>query len=562
MKVEGAPTDPLWDQMPGVTWTTDRALRITAAMGAGLQTLQMVASELVGQTLFDFRGTTDPNVEAISVHRHALRGPPGTYELELGACVWHVRVAPLRDRGGNIAGTVSVALDITDREGSHVQLARRSLHDTVTGLANRELFVDHLGVALSRLKRREGCVAVLLLDLDRFKLINDCYGQEAGDELLGFFADRLRNLMRPSDTAARFGRDEFALLCEDIHSERDAIVIAQRITEAISRPFSLREEELVVTASIGIALSSGAEEPPGELLHNAHAAMHRAKDKGRARCETFNKSMHAHAKRRRQTENDLAKALEREELEVFYQPELHLDTGKVVAVEALLRWNHPERGFLLPQDFISVAEETRLIVPMGAWVLEQACIQARLWHENHPFLAPLRIAVNLSPCQLAVSGHTKMVERILAETETDPSTICLEITENAVMEDVDSSVAGLLDLKALGVSLAIDDLGTGHSSLAKLKRLPVDVLKVDQSFVQGLGHDPADAAIVSAVVNMAHALDLTAIAEGVETDQQLQELHYLGCDVAQGYYLGAPHPSEAIEELLLSRDPATTLRSA
>jgi len=403
--------------------------------------------------------------------------------------------------------------------------------------------------------RRGGRVAVLFLDLDHFKVVNDSLGHALGDRLLVAIAERLKVALRPDDTIARFGGDEFVVLCEELHGRADAIAIADRVNAAVSGPFVIDDVEVFVGMSIGIAFPDrlGGDLDPATLIRDADAAMYRAKERGRGRWEVFDNAMRASAVDRLDIENALRRAIERRELRVFYQPVVHLGTGGIVGVEALLRWEHGERGLLLPGDFITVAEETGLIVPFGTWVLEQACRQLVRWQTAHPDLPRLSVAVNLSGRQL---GHPKLVDdigEVLSDTGIDPAQVELEITESVLMDDVEMSEETLQRLKALGVRLAVDDFGTGYSSLSYLRRFPVDLLKVDRSFVDGLGSDPSDSAIAAAVITLAHTLGLEAVAEGVETETQLAELRRLQCDTAQGFLLARPAPGDAIGELLASR---------
>jgi diguanylate cyclase (GGDEF)-like protein/PAS domain S-box-containing protein len=455
-----------------------------------------------------------------------------------------------RGQGSRIIASIR---EIAARKLIEEELAHQAFHDPLTGLANRNLFMDRLKVALTRTERRPSRVAVLFLDLDRFKLINDSYGHEAGDDLLVALAKRIQHVMRPSDTAARLGGDEFAILSEDVDSDADAIAIAKRILQVIEVPFTVSDDEIVLTSSIGIAVSSQPEDLAPELMRNADAAMYRAKGRGKDRYEVFDSGMRSRARARLKGENALRRAVSRGEFRVFFQPEVDLETRRIVAVEALVRWNHPERGVLLPDHFLGLAEETKLIVPLGSWVLEEACLQAQRWRTLSPDMRSLKLAVNVSARQLSQSGLVDDVARILAKTGTAPSSLCLEVTETALMADLESSTKELLVLRELGVSIAIDDLGKGYSSLSFLKQLPIDTIKVDQSFVQGLGRDPADLAIVTSIVTMAKALNLSLVAEGVETAEQANILSSLDCHIAQGFYFARPGPDKAVGELLMRR---------
>lgn len=460
----------------------------------------------------------------------------------------------LLDSKQEVEHVVSTGIDITERRVAEDQLAHQALHDPLTGLPNRDLFLDRLDHALSRLRRHPAGVAVLFVDLDNFKVVNDSLGHSAGDELLRAISERLQAAMRPSDTVARFGGDEFTILCEEIRGEHDAIAIAERIAETLKTPLHLTGREVFLTTSVGIALSKQAGTDAESLIRDADAAMYRAKEKGRARFEIFDEGMRERLVERMETENALRRAVERKELRVFYQPEISLDTGCVTGVEALLRWEHPERGLLEPASFIPMAEETGLIVPIGEWVLREACRQGERWRRLAPNGDRLQIAVNLSPRQLAQPDLADVVRDVLDETLTDPDTLCLEITESAVMEDPEFALATLRMLKDIGVRIAIDDFGKGFSSLSHLKQLlPVSELKIDRSFVGGLVVDKCDSAIVAAVMVMATSLGLVAVAEGVETAEQLDELRALGFDMTQGYYFARPQPPEQLQDLIPGR---------
>lgn len=436
-----------------------------------------------------------------------------------------------------------------ERKRAEMELAHQAMHDGLTGLPNRTLFMDRLKHAIARADRHEALVGVMFLDLDGFKLINDSLGHDAGDRLLAALADRLREVLRTSDTAARFGGDEFTLVCEDVASESDVIHIAERILCAVDTPFELENEKLFVTASMGIVTTEGRDEDAESLIRDADAAMYRAKERG-ASWELFDDGMRSRMKERMGTETALRKAVAREELRILYQPQVDIRTGEIFGVEALLRWDHPERGLIEPDEFIWLAEETGTITEIGAWMMEHVCMQASRWRAVSLDGSVPQIAVNLTGRQHRDPNLVTIVKRALEESGTEPSTLCLEINESVVMKDVDSALDTLRSLKDLGVKLSIDNFGTGYSSLACLKRFPVDMLKVDRSFVAGLGHDPEDAAIVAAVISLANSLGLLVIAEGVETAAQAAELRVMGGHAGQGFYYGRPRPSEAIAALL------------
>jgi diguanylate cyclase len=440
------------------------------------------------------------------------------------------------------------------------------LRDPLTGLPSRLLFLNRLGAALERLQRRPGrYVAVLFLDLDRFKVINDSLGHPAGDQLILAVAERLRQSVRRHETIARFGGDEFAVLCEDLSDEQDAIAVAERLLKSFGPPFQLAHGEAVSTASIGIAVGVRPEQDPDELIRDADAAMYRAKQAGGGRTMLFDEVTRQRALDRLQTETALRRALEREELRLLFQPEISIDTGKIVGVEALLRWQHPDRGLLGPPEFLALAEETGLIVPIGAWVLGEACRHAQRWQEEFPGGDALTIRVNVSPRQLTDDKLVEAVAEVVDETGLEPSRLCLEVTESVLVEDPASSARTLTALKTLGVEIAVDDFGTGYSSLEYLRHFPIDCVKIDRSFVRGLPDSPEDVAIVGAVIELGHALHLSVTAEGVENTQQLGNLRSAGCDTAQGFLFSRPERPEVIETLLGApalADAASHLRDA
>jgi diguanylate cyclase (GGDEF)-like protein/PAS domain S-box-containing protein len=442
------------------------------------------------------------------------------------------------------------ARDLTERKDYQTRLAYEVLHDRLTGLPNRALFVDRLTQTVARTARRDSLVAVLFIDLDRFKLVNDSLGHEAGDRLLLEVAARLQGVLRSGDTAARFGGDEFVLLCEEVADEAQGTAIANRVLSTLSVPFVLDGSTVHLTGSVGIVLTDGAVGTrPEDLLRDADAALHRAKDLGKARYELFDERLRASALARFHTESALHEAIELGQFRVHYQPEICLRTGEVVGAEALVRWLHPVKGLVAPDDFIPLAEETGLIEQIGGWVLREAAAQAARWRHARPEGKPFVVWVNLSPRQLD-GDVVGMVAAAIAETGVDPSRLGLEVTETALLGDADAAIEVLRQLRGLGVRIVIDDFGTGYSSLAYLRRLPVNGVKIDRSFVSGLGTSREDDAIVGAVVGMASALGLTTVAEGVETQDQLNELVRLGCEMAQGYYFARPAPDRSLDALL------------
>jgi len=429
-------------------------------------------------------------------------------------------------------------------EENKERLAYQAFHDSLTGLANRALLMDRLEHARARTRRRKDLLAVLFMDLDEFKVINDSLGHVVGDRLLVQVAERLSSCVRPQDTVARPGGDEFVALLEDLGGEDDAVRVAERILEELREPFTVDGNTLHTSVSVGIAFDSNSGK---DLLRAADTAMYRAKARGKGRFEVFEPDMHHRAVRRLRLENDLRAALDAGGLAVYYQPKIDLRTGEVAAVEALLRWRHPEGGLLFPRDFLPLAEQTGLIVPIGKWVLREACLRAQTWEKPRRGTAPLLTCVNLSVKQL---GQVEFVAEVLEETGLAPADLMLEITEDTVMENAQYAISALDDLKRMGVKLAIDDFGTGHSSLSYLKRLPVDYLKVDRSFVERLGDNTKEAEIVSSTLALARALNLQAIAEGVETTAQLERLKGMGCDLAQGNLFSEPLEADALQRYL------------
>jgi len=463
-------------------------------------------------------------------------------EFPVEVTVWAVG----RNGSGRICGFVR---DLSERRRIEGQLASQVVHDRLTGLPNRALLGDRIAHTLARAAGRVGAVALLVADVDRFKVVNESLGHEGGDRLLVAVAERLTAMVHPGGTLARMGGDEFALLCEDVGTGEEAAGIAARMVEAFEKPFRVYDADMSVTASVGVAVVDHERLSAELLLRNAEVAMYRAKDRGRDRHEMFDESMLAHASERLSVENDLRRGISQGQLRLYYQPIVHIDSGVIAGFEALVRWQHPLRGLLPPLEFIPAAEETDLIVPLGRYVLQEACRQAASWQTTHP-AEVLRVSVNVSARQLAQPGWSDEVAQILADSGLGPRQLVLEITESVLMDDTDATALRLEELRRLGVRIAIDDFGTGYSSLGYLRRLPVDILKIDKSFIDGVADGPHESALARAVVKLASTLRLEAVAEGITTRKQLLQLRRLRCPYGQGYFFSRPQPTAALPALL------------
>ena len=470
-----------------------------------------------------------------------------------GRVVWLRDIVHLvRDAKGQVRQLRGVMVDITKQKQAEEQLVRNAFSDALTRLANRALLLDRLGSALKRrIRHPDYLFAVLFLDLDRFKLVNDSLGHNIGDELLRAVARRLEKCLRPQDTVARLGGDEFTMFLEDIKDETDATRVAERVHKELRNPFQVDGHEVFTTSSIGIALSSTGYAQPEDLLRDADTAMYRAKALGRACYSMFDTTMHERAVALLQLDHDLRRALERKEFRLHYQPIVRLETAEPIGFEALLRWEHPGRGLVSPAEFIPLAEETRLIVPIGHWVLEEACRQARAWEAQ--FGSDLPVSVNLSGRQFSQPDLVGQITQILQQFSLEGRSLKLEITESLIMENIESVITILRQLKVLGIQSSMDDFGTGYSSLSYLHRLPIDVLKIDRSFVSGTHSGVEKPEVVRTVLTLAFDLGIDTIAEGVETAEQMAQLRALGCKYGQGYLFSKPLDGEAAGKWIAGR---------
>jgi diguanylate cyclase (GGDEF)-like protein/PAS domain S-box-containing protein len=546
LRLSEAELRALFEAMDDVVFEIDVRGRYLNVAPTNPSLLYRPREELLGKTLHEVLPAKKAE-ELISHIRRSLESRKTErveYSLSIeGRELWFEgTVTPLSQES-----VLFVGRDITERKALEEQLTYQALHDPLTELPNRLLFTDRLRHALSRAKRPQQAVAIMFMDLDNFKVVNDSLGHQTGDRLLKLVSKRIRNYLRPEDTVARLGGDEFVFLLEDTDAD-GASRIAERILEELRPPFILGRRQFFVTASLGITVGGSNEKRAAELLREADLAMYRAKHSGKARYAVFEETMNARALERLELEHGLRRAVERNEFVVYYQPEVSLATERIVGFEALVRWKHPERDMLLPEQFIPLAEETGLIVPIGEAVLKEACRQAKEWHEQRLSDLPA-VCVNLSARQFREPGFVDTVAHIIDESKLEPHHLCLEITESTAMSDAVATAATLEELQDLGVRAIIDDFGTGYSSLSYLERFPVDYVKIHHSFVGGLGKHSRAETLGSAIISLAHALGLKVIAEGVETEEQFNRLRELGCDLAQGYYFAYPLTGEAASTL-------------
>jgi diguanylate cyclase (GGDEF)-like protein/PAS domain S-box-containing protein len=539
-----------FDSISDMVSLHDKDFRILRANKALADFFGVRPEELIGKRCCEvFHGTREP-VANCPLTRTLQTRTPVSHEIDdphLG-CPMQISTSPVFDASGAVVAVVHVAKDITERKRTEKRLQHLAHYDHLTHLPNRALFFDRLNQALVHAHRHERQVAVLFIDLDRFKVINDTLGHDTADLLLQAVAKRLTQAVRAGDTVARFGGDEFVIALDDIAEESHVRQITEKIMRELGSLFVLEGRELFVTASIGVSLYPRDGADANTLVRNADASMYRAKELGKNMYQVYSPALHRDAPRRLALETNLRRALEREEFLLYYQPRVELAGGRISGVEALLRWRHPELGIVAPAEFIPLLEETGLIVPVGEWVLHTAYAQNRAWRAAG--LEALCMSVNLSARQFLQRDLVETFARVLRDTGLEPRCLEIELTESIIMEHTEESLASLRDLSALGIRLTLDDFGTGYSSLSYLRRFPIDTLKIDRSFVRDITADPDDAAIVQAVIAMAHRLDITVVAEGVETKAQLDFLCANRCDEIQGFYFSRPVPAEEITQLL------------
>jgi diguanylate cyclase (GGDEF)-like protein len=533
-----------------------RSRRLTLINSAHKQLYEIDPATATGKTLAEVHGENYAtqhlvlnakvfeSSETLPSFEHEVTARSGNQERVL-----LTSKSPLFDDAGRVAEVVTVSLDVTELRRAEAQMLHQAGHDALTGLPNRSLFKDFLEHALARARRGDWQAAVLLLDLDRFKGINDAFGLPCGDLLLRAVAERLQTCLHDTEAIARLGGDEFAILQCDVRGPEDPRALARRMIDSFGQPFEANGEEVHTSASIGITMFPADGQTADRLLKNAELAMYRAKSNGRNSSCFFAPQMNLAARRTGLLEHELRQAFGADQFTVHYQPQRDLKTGRIVGVEALLRWRHPRRGMVRPTEFIGLAEDIGLIGPLTERVLDRACRQHKVWQRAG---MTLRLSVNLSPVQFREGGIVELIERKLAETGVDPQHFEIELTEGVMLESSDAAMTSLRRLRKCGIGFSLDDFGTGYSSLAYVKRLPVQRLKIDQSFVHRLGLDGQDEAIVRAVIDLGHSLDLKVTAEGVESADQLRRLQELGCDEAQGDLISPPLPAEAFHAVFAS----------
>ncbi len=523
----------------------DRGGKISYLSPAGEQLWQDMWFDLSQSSVFDV--TCEEDRDRLRELLWAVSGNSGeivTDEIRLLKCPTDLRhfevILNNCSSVPGIEGVVMTCHDISERRTLLEQLSFQAYHDSLTGLPNRLLFMHRLERAVNRAERSHGLTGILFLDLDNFKIINDSLGHQIGDQLLIAVAERLQSCVREKDTVARLGGDEFTIVMENVHSNQDVLLAVERIRARLAEPVEIDGRQVVADISIGIVISEGGQDQPQDLMKNADTAMYQAKIAGKGQYVVFDRSMKHLAIERLDMETDMRRAIEKGEFRVHFQPILRISDGSVAELEALVRWEHPTRGMISPAMFIPLAEETGLIVPLGTWVMRESCRQLVRWHEEFPALKSMGISVNLSGRQLVDSGLVDSVQRVIRETGLDSRLIKLEITESIMMQDIPLTILRLRELYELGVRLAVDDFGTGYSSLCYLNDFPVDTLKIDRAFVQRLGQQPEDQAIVEAIITLGKNLSMHVTSEGIETDEQLQILRDLQCDLGQGFLFSKP----------------------
>ena len=561
LAVQGA-NDGVWDWDLG----TDRIYyspRWKSILGYGEEELSSQPSEWLDRVHADDRRRLKSDIEELIGPNGSPRTPSARHwqnehriRHKDGSFLWVLsRGTTVRKNNGKASRMAGSLTDISARKNAEERLLHDTMHDALTHLPNRTLFLDRLGVAMARSRRKSedsvSCSAVLFLDVDRFKHVNDSLGHLAGDSLLVAMARRLVSILRPDDTVARLGGDEFAILVDVARSENSKMV-AQRIHKELAVPFELDGHEVLVTVSIGISTVSANQRRPEDILREADIAMYQAKVGGRAGSKVFDAHMHTRAAAMLKFESDLSQAVERRELRLHYQPMISFAEDRIVGFEALLRWQHPERGLIYPQEIISVAEDTGLIVPIGTWVMEEACGKMVDWQRQHRKMRDFSMSVNLSSQQVMQPDLVEIIVRVLDETRLNPCCLRLELTESVIMENAESVVGKLSQLRSLGVQVHVDDFGTGYSSLSYLQRLPVDTLKIDRTFISQMGNHNGSTRIVDTIITLGRNLGLSVAAEGVETAEQAAELKALNCEYGQGFFYYRPLEGSAVEALLAS----------
>jgi diguanylate cyclase (GGDEF)-like protein/PAS domain S-box-containing protein len=546
------------DQVQDYLFVKDNKSRFVVANRAVAADLGMQQQDLIGKTDFDLHPTRLAKKFFADEQSVIVSGEPMIDIEEFVITVSGVKKwlltskVPLRNERGEVIGIVGICRDITDRKRAEDQIHFMAHHDALTGLPNRSLLMDRLSQALLRAQRNDRRVAVIFVDLDNFKVVNDSLGHSAGDRLLKAVADRMVRCVRATDTVARLGGDEFVILLNDEADNSDADVVIKKVRAAISDPISIDDQLFHVTCSMGVAAYPDDGEDAEALVMNADAAMYRAKETGRDRVQAYAAEMKLAADEKRVLQEGLRMALERGEFTLLYQPQVDLESGRIFAVEALARWHHPELGVIEPVKFIPIAEESGLIVRLGDWALREACRQNKAWQDAG--LPPLTVCVNVSARQFREKRWVKRVRKTLKETGLDARYLELELTESLLMHDVPQAIATMRELQEIGVRFAIDDFGTGYSSLSALKNFPVARLKLDGSFVRNLPHDANDRSIATAVISLGQRLNMHVIAEGVETEEQLAFLRENHCQEVQGYIFSPPVEPRAFEKLLRSGD--------